>query len=83
MFGCVVAADQEGGAVRGGVWSVEMGVERDRGRGKLRNTDVTVGGDDGTGSVHVRHRTVQSGPRVVRRGPSQNLHSSQRLRLSW
>ena len=79
----VVATDSGGGAVRGGVCEVEVGVERDRRWSKLRHIDVPVGGYDGTGSIHVRHRTVQSGPRLVRRGPSQNLHSSQRLRLSW
>ena len=79
----MVAADQGGGAARGGVCEVEVGVERDRGRSKLRDIDVAAGGDDGAGSIHVRHWTVQSGPCLVRRGPSQNLHPSQRLRLSW
>lgn len=46
-----------------------MGIERDRRGSQLRNPDVIVGGDAGAGSVHVRDRTVQRGPGLVRQGP--------------
>lgn len=66
-------ADRSGGAVLGGVQRaiqrLEMGVERDRSGCKLRDTDVADGGDAGAGTVHVRHRTVEGGPIMVREGP--------------
>lgn len=43
-----------------------MGVERDRGGGKLGDTDVDAGGDAGSGAVHVRDRTVERRPCLVR-----------------
>ena len=43
-----------------------MGVERDWTGGQLWDSDVAVGGDAGTGSVHVRNRTVERGPWMVR-----------------
>ncbi|KAE8683211.1 exocyst subunit EXO70 family protein [Hibiscus syriacus] len=52
-----------------------MGGEGDRGGGQLRDSDVAAGGDDGIGSVHVRHRTVQRGPSLVREGPPENIDS--------
>ncbi|KAK8595462.1 hypothetical protein V6N13_016829 [Hibiscus sabdariffa] len=60
-----------------------MGGDGGRCGGQLRDSDVIVGGDDGTGSVHVRHRTVQHGPDLVRQGPPQNGDAGERLRLSW
>ena len=66
-------ADRSGGVVRrsiqGGIGRLAMGVERDRGGSKLRDTDVSDGGDAGAGAVHVRNRTVERGPIVVREGP--------------
>ena len=65
-----VHADRCGSAVFGGVqWEIGrlgMGVAGDRGGGQLRDLDVAVGIDAGSGSLHVRHRTVQCGPSLVR-----------------
>lgn len=65
-----VHADRCGGAVLGGVQGrirrVEVGIERDRSGGKFRNPDVAVSVDAGAGSLHVRDRTVENGPRMVR-----------------
>lgn len=62
--------DQCGSAVFGGIQReigrMEVGIECDRSGGQLWDTDVAVSGDAGTGSVHVRNRTVERGPRVVR-----------------
>lgn len=71
MIGCGGEhADRCGGAVFGGVQReigrLEVGVERDRGGGQLRDSDVAVGGYAGTGSIHVRNRTVERGPCLVR-----------------
>ncbi|XVF41303.1 hypothetical protein PTKIN_Ptkin01aG0269600 [Pterospermum kingtungense] len=82
-------ADRCGGAIFGGVqWEiiiggVGVGAEGDRGGGQLRDTNVAVGVDVGTGSVHVRHRTVQRGPGMVRQGPPYNINPCQRIRVSW
>lgn len=60
-----------------------MGVKRDRGGGELGYTDVHAGVDAGSGAVHVRHRTVERHPCLVRSGPPQDIHSGQRHPLPW
>lgn len=54
------------GSVSGRIGRLEMGVERDRGGGKLGDTYVDAGGDAGSGAVHVRDRTVERRPCLVR-----------------
>lgn len=43
-----------------------MGLQRDWGGGQFWDPDVVVGGDAGASSLHVRDRTFQRGPCVVR-----------------
>lgn len=57
-----VHADRCRSAVFGGVqWEIGrlgMGVSSNRGGGQFWDTDVAVGGDAGSGSLHVRHRSL-------------------------
>jgi|APAra0007618328_1042625.scaffolds.fasta_scaffold10285_3 hypothetical protein len=66
---CCCNADRSGGAVFRGVQRIErlgMGDESGGDRSKLWDINITFGGNVRSGSLHVCHRTVQSGPLLVR-----------------
>lgn len=71
------------GCIQREIGGVGVGVECDRGGGQLWDSDVVVGVDAGSGSLHVRYRTVLRGPCLVRQGPPNHIYPCQRIRFSW